>query len=121
MKKSNSVKAVVFLVLITVAVAAICFFVRTDIPEGTLRIDYNGQRVDLLLEQFELVPVQGTVINGNVQGILLSNVLRKLDINECSLVTVVADDEYSAQVTWEEIAHPGKVYLIQQEEGGMQR
>lgn len=75
MKKSNSVKAVVFLVLITVAVAAICFFVRTDIPEGTLRIDYNGQRVDLLLEQFELVPVQGTVINGkgeerniNVQG-----------------------------------------------------
>lgn len=127
MKKSNSVKAVVFLVLITVAVAAICFFVRTDIPEGTLRIDHNGQRVDLLLEQFELVPVQGTVINGkgeerniNVQGILLSNVLQKLDINECSLVTVVADDEYSAQVTWEEIAHPGKVYLIQQEEGGMQ-
>ena len=35
-------------------------------------------------------------------------------------VTVTADDEYSAVVTAEELAAPDKVYLIAQEEDGVQ-
>lgn len=127
MKKSNLVKIVVFLVLVTVAVAAVHLTIRAGVPEGVLHVERGGQVTELPLDQLELVPVRGTVVNGkgeertvSAQGILLSDVLRKLDINECSSVTVVADDEYSAQVTWEELTQSDKVYLIQQEEGGMQ-
>lgn len=127
MKKSNSVKIVVFLVLVTVAVATIHLTIRADVPEGVLHVERGGQVMELPLDQLELVPVQGTVVNGkgeehtvSAQGILLSDVLRKLDIDEYSSVTVVADDEYSAQVTWKELTQSDKVYLIRQEEGGMQ-
>lgn len=129
MKKMDPAKVIVLiLVLVTAAVAVFYLTTRTAVSEGALRVEFvGGQAKELSLESLELVSVQGTVVNGkgearaiNAQGILLSDVLREVGAGEYSMVTAAADDEYSAQVSAEEIAAPDKVYLIQQEEGGMQ-
>lgn len=129
MKKMSPVKvAILILVLVTATAAAFYLTTRTAVPEGALRVEFaDGKAAELSLEELELVSVQGTVVNGkgeertiNAQGILLSDVLREADVTEYSMVTVTADDEYSARVMAEEIAEPGKVYLIRQEEGSMQ-
>lgn len=129
MKKMSPVKvAILILILVTAAVASFYLTIRTAVPEGALRVEFaDGKAAELSLEELELVSVQGTVVNGrgeertiNAQGILLSEVLREAGVTDFSMVTVIADDEYSAQVAAEEIAVSGTVYLIQQEAGGMQ-
>ena len=127
MKKVEPVKiAVVVLVLITAAVAVFYLTTRPAAPEGALRIENGGQVTELPLERLEFSPVQGTVVNGkgeertiDAQGVLLSEVLREAGISEFAQVAVTADDAYSAAVTAEEVHEPDRVYLIQQEEGGL--
>ena len=127
MKKVEPVKiAVVVLVLVTAAVAVFYLTTRPAAPEGALRIENGGQVTELPLERLELVPVRGTVVNGkgeertvDAQGVLLSEVLREAGISEFAQVAVTADDAYSAAVTAEEVHEPDRVYLIQQEEGGL--
>ena len=119
---------ILILLLVTAAAAAFYLTTRTAVPEGALRVEFaGGKAVELSLGALNLVSVQGTVINAkgeecaiDTQGILLSDVLRGAGVTEYSMVTVTADDEYSAQVISEEIAEPDKVYLVQQEAGGMQ-
>lgn len=128
MKISPVKVMILILVLVTAAVAAFYLTTRTAVPEGVLRVEFaDGKAAELFLEKLEMVSIQGTVVNGkgeerviNAQGILLSDVLREAGVTEYSMVTVTADDEYSARVTAAEIAEPGKVYLTRQEEGGMQ-
>ena len=129
MKKLSPVKAaILLLILITAAVAAFYLTTRAAVPEGALRVEFaGGKAAELSLEELDLISVRGTVVNAkgeehavDAQGILLSDVLRVAGAAGYSMVTVTADDEYSAQVTAEEIADPGKVYLVQQEAGGMQ-
>lgn len=128
MKKIEPAKIIVIaLVLITAIVAVFYLNTRTAAPKGTLLIEYGGQTLELPLEQLKLTAVHGTVVNGrgeertvDAQGILLSQVLREAGVTDFSEVTVTADDEYSARVSAEEAAETGKVYLIRQDEGGMQ-
>lgn len=128
MKKVESAKIIVIaLVLITAIVAVFYLNTRTAAPKGTLLIEYGDQTLELPLEQLKLTAVHGTVVNGrgeertvDAQGILLSQVLREAGVTDFSEVTVTADDEYSARVSAEEVAETGKVYLIRQDEGGMQ-
>ena len=129
MKKMSFVKAIILiLILVTAAVAVFHLTTRAAVSEGMIRVEFaDGQAEELSLEKLKPVPVQGTVVNGkgeertiDAQGILLSDVLREVGVTDFSAVTVTADDEYSAQVTAEEVVEPDKVYLIQQEEGGMQ-
>lgn len=127
MKKVEPVKiAIIVLILITAIVAVFYLTTRPTASEGTLRIESGGQVIELSLERLELIPVQGTVVNGkgeertiDAQGVLLSDVLREAGISEFTEVTVTADDAYNAVVTAEEIAEPDRVYLIQQDEGGL--
>ena len=127
MKKGEPVKiAIVALVLITAAVAIFYLTTRPAASEGTLRIENGGQVIELPLERLEFIPVRGTVVNGkgeeravDAQGVSLSEVLRAADISEFAEVTVTADDAYYAMLTAEEIAEPDRVYLIQQDEGGL--
>ena len=128
MKKVEPIKIIVILmVLITAAAAAFHLATRTAVAEGTLRVEQVDRVLELPLERLELTAVRGAVVNGrgeertvDAQGILLDHVLREAGITEFSEVTVTAGDEYSARVTAEEVAETGKVYLIRQEEGGMQ-
>ena len=126
-KKTEPVKiAVIALVLVTSVVAVVYLTTRPAAPEGTLRIENGGRVIELPLERLELVPVRGSVVNGRgeeraiaAQGVLLSEVLREAGISEFAQVAVTADDAYSAAVTAEEIHESDRVYLIQQEEGGL--
>ena len=128
MKKPEPAKIIVaVMVLVTAVVAVFYLNTRTAVPEGTLRIEHGGRTLELPLEELELTAVHGTVVNGrgeertvDAQGILLSQVLQEAGITEFSEVTVTADDEYNAAVTAEEVAEPDKVYLIRQDDGGMQ-
>ena len=128
MKKIEPAKMIVIvMVLITAIVAVFYLSTRTAASKGTLRIEYGDQMQELPLEQLELTAVHGTVVNGrgeertvDAQGILLAEALREAGITDFSEVTVTADDEYSAAVTAEEAAETDKVYLIRQDEGGMQ-
>lgn len=129
MKKISPVQVMVLiLILVTAAAAAFHLTTRAAVPEGVLCVELaGGQTKELSLEKLKLVSVQGTVVNGkgeecavDTQGLLLAEVLQEAGVTEYAVVTATADDEYSAQVTAEEIAESGKVYLIRQEEGGMQ-
>ena len=127
MKKVEPVKiAIIVLVLITAIVAIFYLTTRPTTSEGTLRIENGGQVIELRLERLTFASVHGTTVNGkgeertiDAQGVLLSEVLREAGISEFTEVTVTADDAYNAVVTAEEIAKPDRVYLIQQDEGGL--
>ena len=47
----------------------------------------------------------------------MCDLLSQTGITDYQKVLVVADDAYSAEVTAEEIAAPGQVYLMRQEDG----
>lgn len=127
MKKAEPVKiGIIVLILITAIVAIFYLTTRPAAPEGTLRIEDGGQVMELPLERLKFISVRGTVVNGkgeertiDAQGVLLSEVLREAGISEFAEVTATADDAYNAVVTAEEIAEPDRVYLIQQDEGGL--
>ena len=127
MKKVEPVKIVIIvLVLITTVVAIFYLTTRPATQEGILRIENGGQVIELPLERLTFASVHGTTVNGkgeertiDAQGILLDQILREAGISEFTEVTVTADDAYNAVVTAEEIAEPDRVYLIQQDEGGL--
>ena len=127
MKKGEPVKiAVIVLVLVTAVVAIFYLTTRPTTSEGALRIEKGGQVIELPLERLAFASVHGTTVNGkgeertiDAQGVLLSEVLREAGISEFTEVTVTADDAYNAVVTAEEIAEPDRVYLVQQDEGGL--
>ena len=127
MNKAEPVKiAVIVLVLLTAIVAAFYLITRPAASEGALRIEKGGQVIELPLDRLTFASVHGTTVNGkgeertiDAQGVLLGQVLREAGIKEFSEVTVTADDAYNAVVTAEEIAASGRVYLIQQDEGGL--
>lgn len=116
------------LILLTGIVAAVHLTTRAAAPEGTLLVQQgSGEDQTLAIEDLPLGPVQGTVVNGkgeertiDDQGILLSDALKRAGIGAPDGVTVTGDDEYSAQVTGEEIAEPDRVYLVRQENGRLQ-
>ena len=124
----GSTKVIVAVTVFITAVVAIFYLAtRTAVPKGTLLVEYGGRAQELPLDRLELAAVQGTVVNGrgeertvDAQSILLAQILRETGIMEFSEVTVTAGDEYSARVLAKEIAEPEKVYLIRQDEGGMQ-
>ena len=127
MKKVEPVKIVIIvLVLITTVVAIFYLTTRPATQEGILRIENGGQVIELPLERLTFASVHGTTVNGkgeertiDAQGILLDQILREAGISEFTEVTVTADDAYNAVVTAEEIAETDRVYLIQQDEGGL--
>lgn len=128
MKKMKPIKIIVTAMAIITAIVAIAYLTtRTPASEGALRIESGGQVQKFPLDRLALTPVHGTVRNGkgevrtvDAQGILLSHVLVEAGITEFTGVTVTADDEYSAAVTAEEVAAQDMVWLILQDEGGMQ-
>ena len=115
------------LAVLTAILAAIHFATRDAVPEGTLKIETSTLTLEVTLSDLELTEVKGSAVNGkgeekaiDAQGILLSNLLEQLQISGFERVTAEADDAYSASVSAAEIAAPNKVYLITQEDSGVQ-
>ena len=114
-----SIAVILALILITALAAVLHLNTRVSSAEGTLRIEAGDTVKELPLSELSLLSVQGTVVNGkgeeqkiDAQGVALSTVLTQANIAAYTQVTVVADDEYSASVSAEEVNTDGKVFLL---------
>ncbi len=122
--KKKTLWLVAAAVLVLAALIVIRLSTRTAVPEGTIRLERDGTITQIDPATLTLTDVHGTVVNGKGEekpvdgkGILLADLLAGQKQTGFSRVTAVADDEYSADVTAEEIARPDKVWLVQQEDG----
>lgn len=75
-------------------------------------------------DELTLVPVQGTTINGrgeekaiDAEGVALQSLMDLAGIEALERITVVAGDAYQAEVSADELAEAGKVFLIRSEDG----
>lgn len=82
---------------------------------------------EIVWGSLKLTAVRGTLVNGkgeeravDAQGILLRDVLAHAGVTTQMEVTVIAEDEYSASVTEEEVGADDQVYLAVMDDGGVQ-
>lgn len=128
MKRNRVVVLIIIaLVAVTALAAVIHLTTRVSVPEGVLLVETAGQTKEVAWGRLELMSVQGTLINGKgeertieAQGILLRDMLEGIGASVETEVTVIAEDEYSASVTAEEIKADGQVYLAATDDGGIQ-
>lgn len=128
MKKNKVIVCIIIvLVAITALAAVLHLTTRVSAPEGTLLVEMADQTKEIVWDDLELTAVKGTVVDGkgdehtvDTQGILLRDVLESADASVETEVTVIAQDEYSADVTAKEIAADNQVYLTVAEDGGIQ-
>jgi hypothetical protein len=101
---------------------------RVSVPEGSFLIQYQGKDSYVQMEKLTMAEVSGSIINGKGEtveisqpGILVSDVLAAAGVDSQAVqnVEALADDEYSAQLTGDEIREPAKVYLAKEEDGSM--
>lgn len=126
MKKRTPVLPVIVLLLLGCGIlTALHLGTRVSVPETTLSLEYDGERMEVPLDRFTWTEVRATIRNAKgepleirTQGILLSELLAEAELSAFTNVTVAADDEYRAEVSADELA--GDVYLLQQEDGGVQ-
>ena len=113
-------RLLLILMAITVCVAVIYLLTRPQVPEQTIRLAYNGKIVDMDISALPRETVKGSLVNGKgevreieTDGWLLSAVLEKAfgSLAGASKATVIASDEFSAEVTAEEWGQADKVYL----------
>jgi len=119
MRNKSVVTGISLLILLTTLLAAVHSATRVSASTGYLHIE-NGMSVqEISVETLEFSEVKGNVINAKGEqrkidtlGVLLSEILEKANVTAFSEIKVVADDEYSAIVTKEEVLTE-PVYLIQ--------
>ncbi len=92
---------------------------------GQLAVVYREKQQTVVFAELPLQQVKGTISNAkgetfpiDAKGISVAAFLDELDISGYSKVTVVADDEYRAEVSADEVAADSVVYLIE-EDGGV--
>ncbi len=124
--KKKSIIVITVLVIITAIIAAVHLSAREQIPEGAIQVDSGGSSSYIELSEMSLEKVSGTVVNGkgeekelSADGASLATALSEagIKVQDVSLVKVTADDEYSAEITGDEMRESGKVFLYQEEEG----
>lgn len=129
MKKSSKIIIAVIaaLIALTAVLAVIHSAARTEVPDGALLVSC-GEKKYVDLNSFNAVPVQGSVINGkgeksyiNTQGVPLADVIENagFDPNGAVTVKVTADDEFSAELSGDELNEEGKAYLVGENDGSV--
>lgn len=113
--------------LLTAGVAILHLATRSKTVEGQLKIVWDGKEYSVALSDLELAPVEGVVSNAkgdrqtvSGQGAPVRDVISLAGVGEYSGITVVADDEYRAELTADEVSEEGNAYFILQQEGGLQ-
>ena len=130
MKKNSKIVIAVIAVLIalTAALAIVHSATRTEVPDGALLVSCGGGNKYVDLNSLETVPVQGGIVNGkgekidvNTQGVPLADVIENagFDPNGAVTVKVTADDEFSAELSGDELNEDGKAYLVSEDDGSM--
>lgn len=130
MKKSTKiiVAAIAALIALTAVFAIIHSAARTEVPDGALLVSCGGEKKYVDLASLDTVSVRGIVVNGkgeksdvNTQGVPLADVIENagFDPNGAVTVKVTADDEFSAELSGDELNEDGKAYLVSEEDGSM--
>lgn len=130
MKKSTKIimTAIAALIALTAVFAIIHSAARTEVPDGALLVSCGGEKKYVDLASLDTVSVRGIVVNGkgeksdvNTQGVPLADVIENagFDPNGAVTVKVTADDEFSAELSGDELNEDGKAYLVSEEDGSM--
>lgn len=130
MKKNSKIiiAVIALLIVLTTALAIVHFNSREQVPEGALLVSCGDSKEYVDLKSLDTVPVQGSIVNGkgeesiiNTQGVMLADVINEagFDPDNAAAVKVTADDEFSAELTGDEVNEAGKAYLINDDDGSM--
>ena len=130
MKKSTKIimAAIAALIALTAVFAIIHSAARTEVPDGALLVSCGGEKKYVDLASLDTVSVRGSVVNGkgeksdvNTQGVPLADVIENagFDPNGAVTVKVTADDEFSAELSGDELNEEGKAYLVSEDDGSM--
>lgn len=130
MKKSTKIimAAIAALIALTAVFAIIHSDARTEVPDGALLVSCGGEKKYVDLASLDTVSVRGSVVNGkgeksdvNTQGVPLADVIENagFDPNGAVTVKVTADDEFSAELSGDELNEDGKAYLVSEDDGSM--
>lgn len=130
MKKSTKIimAAIAALIALTAVFAIIHSAARTEVPDGALLVSCGGEKKYVDLASLDTVSVRGSVVNGkgeksdvNTQGVPLADVIKGagFDPNGAVTVNVTADDEFSAELSGDELNEDGKAYLVSEDDGSM--
>lgn len=130
MKKSSKIIIAVIaaLIALTAVLAVIHSAARTEVPDGALLVSCGGEKKYVDLNSFNAVPVQGSVINGkgeksyiDAQGVPLADMIKGagFDPNNAAAVRVTADDEFSVELSGDELNEEGKAYLVGENDGSV--
>ena len=130
MKKSTKIimAAIAALIALTAVFAIIHSAARTEVPDGALLVSCGGEKKYVDLASLDTVSVRGSVVNGkgeksdvNTQGGPLADVIENagFDPNGAVTVKVTADDEFSAELSGDELNEDGKAYLVSEDDGSM--
>lgn len=130
MKKSTKIimAAIAALIALTAVFAIIHSAARTEVPDGALLVSCGGEKKYVDLASLDTVSVRGSVVNGkgeksdvNTQGVPLAEVIENagFDPNGAVTVKVTADDEFSAELSGDELNEDGKAYLVSEDDGSM--
>ena len=130
MKKNSKIVIAVIAVLIalTAVLAIVHSATRTKVPDGALLVSCGGENKYVALNSLDTVPVHGSVVNGkgeksdiDTQGVPLADVIKGagFDPNGAAAVKVTADDEFSAELSGDELNEEGKAYLVGENDGSM--
>lgn len=125
--KMKSKKRLAIIVICCIALVAVLAIVhsqtRTKVPEHAVAVEMGDQVSYIDLDNINTDDVEGEIVNGkgdkieiDGDGILLGDALKQAGAEATTKVTAVADDEYSADITVEEITEPDKVYLMVEDE-----
>ena len=130
MKKSTKIimAAIAALIALTAVFATIHSAARTEVPDGALLVSCGGEKKYVDLASLDTVSVRGIVVNGkgeksdvNTQGVPLADVIENagFDPNGAVTVKVTADDDFSAELSGDELNEDGKAYLVSEDDGSM--
>lgn len=97
-------------------------------PDGALLVSCGGENKYVALNSLDTVSVRGSVVNGkgeksdiDTQGVPLADVIESagFDPSGAAAVKVTADDEFSAELSGDELNEAGKAYLVSEDDGSM--
>lgn len=122
MKKHRAIIFIAILLIITGIMTMIHLRTREEVPEGAIEVTSGEDTSIVDITELSYETVTGIRVNGKgeeieveASGILLKDVLEGVGVTKADKVSVLADDSYSAELTWEEIMEPSRAYLIQEE------
>lgn len=126
MKKNRILILAFILIAITVVAAVTHLNTREEVAKGELKISVHGEEQTMKLDNLSYETLSGVRVNGKGEkitmegdGIQLKNLLKNLKVDTFEKIEIIADDSYTAEVNFEEVAEDNKVCLFLQEEEGI--